>query len=165
VAIAAACRALAALPAGALEAHEQVLFQQLTSGLDALGIDRLQVWPGHADHVGIATFAVDGYAADEVATYLSAEHGIGVRDGRFCAHPLLSRLGAGAGAVRASLGVGSSTGDVDALLAALRQLLTDGPGWSYRRDNGVLVPAPDDRALPAWAGAAAPEAAPAPCAV
>ncbi len=28
-----------------------------------------------------------------VGAYLSAEHGIGVRDGRFCAHPLLPRLG------------------------------------------------------------------------
>ena len=42
-----------------------------------------------------------------VAAFLSAEHGIGVRDGRFCAHPLLARLGVPDGALRASVGVGT----------------------------------------------------------
>ena len=36
---------------------------------------------------------------------IAAEHGIGVRDGRFCAHPLLARLTGGRDAVRASLGL------------------------------------------------------------
>ena len=35
-----------------------------------------------------AAFTVDGHDRGLVAAYLSAEHGIGVRDGAFCAHPL-----------------------------------------------------------------------------
>ena len=77
-----------------------------------------------------------------VAARLSAEFGIGVRHGCFCAHPYLLRLlGVGPagvaearaavlrgdrseipGAVRASCGLGTSGEDVDALLAALRSL-------------------------------------------
>ena len=43
-------------------------------------------------HVGVVNFSLEGYDAGLVAAYLSAEHGIGLRDGRFCAHPLLQRL-------------------------------------------------------------------------
>ena len=57
-----------------------------------------------------------------MAAYLSAEHGIGVRDGRFCAHPLLARLcGKADGpdgddtAVRASIGLGTTAEHVDRL--------------------------------------------------
>jgi selenocysteine lyase/cysteine desulfurase len=42
--------------------------------------------------VGFPPLTVDGWPAALVAQYLSAEHGIGVRDGRFCAHPLLARI-------------------------------------------------------------------------
>jgi hypothetical protein len=60
-----------------------------------------------------------------VAQYLSAEHGIGVRDGRFCAHPLLKRLtppsvAPDGAAVRASVGLGSRAADVDRLVRARR---------------------------------------------
>ena len=59
--------------------------------------------------------------------YLSAEHGIGVRDGRFCAHPLLARLGVPEGALRASVGVGSTPADVDRLLAGAGRVPGAGP--------------------------------------
>ena len=47
------------------------------------------VWPDSPDRVAVLSFTVAGHSAGHVAAYLSAEHGIGVRDGRFCAHPLL----------------------------------------------------------------------------
>ncbi|SLI02609.1 Probable aminotransferase/cysteine desulfurase [Mycobacteroides abscessus subsp. abscessus] len=53
----------------------------------------LRVFADSSDCVGIVAFTLDGYEPGHVAAYLSAEHGIGVRDGRFCAHPLLARLG------------------------------------------------------------------------
>ena len=73
---------------------------------------------------------------------------------RSCAHPLLARfgLGQGDGAVRASFGVGSSSADVDRLLAALDQLLADGPRWTYASDGGSCRPVPDDRPVPGWSG-------------
>ena len=58
-----------------------------------------------------------------VARVLSDDYGIGVRDGRFCAHPLVDRLAGPAGtAVRASIGLGTVDEHVDRLLAALTAL-------------------------------------------
>jgi hypothetical protein len=113
--------------------------------------------------IGVVTFTVDGFDPGLVAAYLSAEHGIGVRDGTFCAHPLLARLGLPAGAVRASVGVGSRSADVDRLVDAVRRLVTDGPAWAYTPVNGRWAPTPDPRPLPTWAGAAAGLAGTSPC--
>src|SRR5205085_678477 len=79
-----------------------------------------------------------------VAAYLSAEFGIGVRDGRFCAHPLLQRLGVD-GAVRASVGLGTSIGDVDRLIEALHQLVRHGARWNYAHIEGQWSPLPETR--------------------
>ncbi|MET3963047.1 selenocysteine lyase/cysteine desulfurase [Marmoricola sp. OAE513] len=148
VALAAACEAIAALPDGALEAHEAVLLDRLSAGLGAIdGVRLLRLWHGEVPAVGLVSFAVDGYSAEVVAHYLSAEHGIGVRDGRFCAHPLLERLNGGRTAVRASLGLGSSGEDVDRLVAAISSLVTTGPLWTYGTDG---LPSPDPRPLPPW---------------
>ncbi len=40
----------------------------------------------------LATFTIDGVPHALAAARLSAEHGIGVRHGCFCAHPYLMRL-------------------------------------------------------------------------
>jgi hypothetical protein len=116
----------------------------------------LRIWPGSgsvggaSNRVAVASFTMPGYPAALVASFLSAEHGIGVRDGKFCAHPLLARLAAdGDGtAVRASLGLGSHAEDVDRLIEALEQLRREGPAWTYGADHR---PVPDPRPLPAWA--------------
>lgn len=145
-ALAAACDALAGLDAEAAERHERQLCEQLTEGLRSTsGIDLLRLWDDAVDCVGIVTFTVEGFEPGEVAAYLSAEHGIGVRDGRFCAHPLLSRVGLPGGAVRASLGLGSSSDDVERLLGALRSLVEQGRSWGYEKTDGVWSPAPETR--------------------
>lgn len=149
LAIAAAADALDALPAGALAAHEAALLARLETGLAAVGARVLRIWPEHEDRIGVVTFVVDGIPAELVAQYLSAEHGIGVRDGRFCAHPLLDRIAGGATAVRASLGVGSRRDDVDRLVAALAQLTAHGPRWRYDSARDYL-PVPDPRPAPTW---------------
>ncbi|TWF79824.1 selenocysteine lyase/cysteine desulfurase [Pseudonocardia hierapolitana] len=144
-ALAEACRVLS----GALDpAHEAALLDRLETGLDALpGIRTLRIWPDSPDRVAVCTFVVDGHPAGRVAAYLSAEHGIGVRDGKFCAHPLLSRLaGTPDGcAVRASLGLGTTVDDVDRLVDAVEWLVTDGPGWDYAVVDGRWSPVPDPR--------------------
>ena len=108
-------------------------------------------------------FSVAGYDAGLVAAYLSAEHGIGLRDGRFCAHPLLKRLGLPAGSLRASFGLGSRLEDAERLLAGLQQLRQNGLGWDYVVDAGRWVPANDTRSYPHWAPNTPGTAGAAPC--
>ncbi len=123
VALAGACEALAALPEGAVEEHEGALRDELVDGLEALpGVQVLRMWPDAPDVLGVATFAVEGTAPSAVAEALAAEHGVSVRDGRFCAHPLLRRLGRPEGAVRASLGLDSCSEDVERVLHGIAGL-------------------------------------------
>jgi selenocysteine lyase/cysteine desulfurase len=147
VALAAGLEALHDLGYDRIASHEMELYARLEQGLRALGISLLRIWPEHDDQVAVASFTVPGHRADLVAAYLSAEHGIGVRGGRFCAHPLLERLGlADDGAVRASIGLGTSAEDVATLLSALERLVSSGPGWTYATDSsGELAPSPDPR--------------------
>ena len=92
-ALAQACRTLAPVLDGPGPAHERVLLDRLAAGLATVpGVTLLEIWPDSTDRVAVQSFTVAGHPAGRVAAYLSAEHGIGVRDGRFCAHPLLERL-------------------------------------------------------------------------
>jgi selenocysteine lyase/cysteine desulfurase len=149
VALAAACDALAGLPAGALAVHERTLRERLVAGLTALpGVRVLRIWADSDEPTGVVSFAVAGADPGLVAACLSAEHGIGVRDGRFCAHPLLARLGVPEGALRASVGVGSTLADVDRLLTALDAFLSAGPQVPYTLVGGRWQPVDDPRPLP-----------------
>jgi len=130
-----------------IRAHEAALSAQLHDGLRAIGGVRVlgpraQAGPGDERGLAVATFTVQGMHHALVAARLSAEFGIGVRHGCFCAHPYLIRLlGVGSagvtrareavrrgdkgdipGAVRASCGLGTSGEDVETLLGALRAL-------------------------------------------
>lgn len=146
-AIAAACEALTVL--GDLGHAEDALTVQLRDGLEEMeGVDTLRIWEGDRDVLGIVSFTVAGYAPSVVAAYLSAEHGIGLRDGRFCAHPLLARLGAPGGALRASIGLGTTAGDIARLLGAIDELVRRGPGLAYIERDGQIGPVDDPRPLP-----------------
>jgi hypothetical protein len=83
-----------------------------------------------------------------------------VRDGRFCAHPLLARFGLDA-ALRASIGLGTTADDVDRLLDAVRTLVAAGPQWDYACSNGRWDPVPETR--PGLT--AGPDTGSAPCSV
>jgi selenocysteine lyase/cysteine desulfurase len=145
VAFGAAMDELARLGWEAIGRHEAALSARLHEGLRAIeGVNLLGPGAG-TDTLSVATFTVEGMHHALVAARLSAEWGIGVRHGCFCAHPYLLRLlGVGPqgvaearaavergdrrdipGAVRASCGLGTSGEDVDSLLTALRAL-TDG---------------------------------------
>ncbi|GAB3922396.1 aminotransferase class V-fold PLP-dependent enzyme [Microlunatus endophyticus] len=161
-ALAAACRELDRIGDDHLRRHEWRLRTRLLSRLAAIGaVHVLSIWSDCTDAVGVVGFSVDGYDSGLVAAYLSAEHGIGVRDGAFCAHPLAARLGVPGGALRASFGAGSRATDIDRLLAALRSLVTDGPQWSYEIVDGRYQPIDDSRTNPEWITTLA--ATPVPC--
>ena len=158
VALATACDTLGALHDTDVVAHEHHLTERLRTGLENLaGVRFLRIWTDSTDSVGIVAFTVDGFAPGHVAAYLSAEHGIGVRVGRFCAHPLLTRLGVD-GALRASIGLGTTLADVDRLIDAVTALVGHGPGWDYCNSIGQWSPVPETRER--LAGGAAVGAAP-----
>jgi selenocysteine lyase/cysteine desulfurase len=95
-----------------------------------------------ADKVGVISFDIDGVSHAKVAAILSAEGGIGVRNGCFCAHPYVKRLLqfdetaskdftaeilAGdrtnlPGMVRASFGCYNNIDDVDRLVTMLHRI-------------------------------------------
>ncbi|WP_428833919.1 aminotransferase class V-fold PLP-dependent enzyme [Microbispora maris] len=132
IALAAACDALTTTGWIALVREEERLLARLRAGLATIpGVRELSLWGPDHPRVGIVSFAVEGRTAREVAETLSAEHGIGVRDGKFCAHPFVRHLlgGDDAGcadgtvsAVRASIGIGTTEEHVDRLVDALREI-------------------------------------------
>ena len=75
-----------------------------------------------------------------------------MRDGRFCAHPLLEHFGLADGALRASFGVGSRHADATRLVAALERLVADGPRLAYEQAADGWAPTTDRRDLTAWLG-------------
>ncbi|HEY6912656.1 MAG TPA: aminotransferase class V-fold PLP-dependent enzyme [Myxococcales bacterium] len=155
VAFAAACRALTGAGWDAIEAHESALLDALLGGLRELpGVAVLSLWGPRAQRIGVASFTVRGFEPALLAAALSAEHGIGVRDGAFCAHPLVAALTDPARpepALRASVGAASTRNDVDRLLSALRSILARGLRWRYVRRAGRYVPDPDPRPMPDFA--------------
>ena len=98
---------------------------------------------------------VDGVPHALVAARLSAEFGIGVRHGCFCAHPYLIRLlglghdelerfraaarhhdrGSLPGAVRASAGISTTAADVERLLEAVDTVATTSLPAEYLADR------------------------------
>ncbi|MCU1470339.1 MAG: csd 1 [Glaciihabitans sp.] len=137
-------------------AHEEALRSRLVAGLTSIhGVRILRIFEDSTDAVGVVSFSVDGVESGLLAAYLSAEWGIGLRHGKFCAHPLLARLGVTGPALRASVGVGSVAADVDRLLEALVAFQTVGPIVSYELHDGNWTAAHDSRELPSWATAGA----------
>jgi selenocysteine lyase/cysteine desulfurase len=135
-----------------IRTHEVALSERLHGGLRSIdGVRVLGPAPASTDRasdaLAVAAFTVEGLHHALVAARLSAEFGIGVRHGCFCAHPYLIRLldvgregvarareavrrgdrSAIPGAVRASCGLGTTSEDVDALLDAVRALASGTP--------------------------------------
>ncbi|MCK2240279.1 MULTISPECIES: aminotransferase class V-fold PLP-dependent enzyme [unclassified Crossiella] len=153
-AFASACQTITQHGWDAVIAHETELFTRLRAGLNTLpGFRELSIFGAAQDRVGVVSFTLDGQDPGLVAAVLSAEHGIGVRDGAFCAHIATRRLLGQAGsdtdrAVRISLGLGTTAEHIDRVLDALRELVAHGPGWKYEIVDGRWAPVNDPRPLP-----------------
>ncbi|HVM64036.1 MAG TPA: aminotransferase class V-fold PLP-dependent enzyme [Acidimicrobiales bacterium] len=154
VALHAAITELGAIGWGPIAAHDAELAHLLRRGLAAIdGVHVLGPGPGEAT-LPLAAFTVDGSHHALVAARLSAEYGIGVRHGCFCAHPYLMRLLGLTpaeiaayrhavrvgdkrhvpGAVRASAGINTSRGDIDRLLSAVAEVAHGAPPVAYHQD-------------------------------
>jgi selenocysteine lyase/cysteine desulfurase len=159
-AIASACKALTEAGFDTLVARERELLARLREGLAAIPEIRvLSLFGADADRVGVISFVVQGWNSSHFAAALSAEYGIGVRDGLFCAHPLVRTLldsepdepgecGApdaapgerSLNAIRVSFGVGTPEEHIDRFLAAAASLVRDGAAWRYHTEDGRCVP-------------------------
>jgi selenocysteine lyase/cysteine desulfurase len=163
VALHAAIDALGRIGWDAIVSHEQALAHRLAQGLR--GIEGVRLLgpmgseggaPGEqVETLAMAPFTIEGMHHALVAARLSAEYGIAVRHGCFCAHPYVIRLlGLGEkeveayraevlqgdhrqvpGAVRASAGLGTSGAEIDALLSAVADLAGGAPApVAYEQD-------------------------------
>ncbi len=149
VALAAAADAIAGVPEEVVVAHERRHLGRIREALDSLsGVETLQIWADSADPVGIVSFGFADHDPALVATYLSAEHGVGVRAGLFCAHPLLRRFGRPDGALRASVNLGTTDEHVDRLVRGLTAYLSGGLRRTYTVVGGSWVVAADARPVP-----------------
>ncbi|MYT27784.1 MULTISPECIES: aminotransferase class V-fold PLP-dependent enzyme [unclassified Streptomyces] len=160
-AIASACKALTEAGWDTLVARERELIARVQEGLsDIPEVRVLSLFGDDAPRVGVLSFVVDGWNSSHFAAALSAEYGIGVRDGLFCAHPLVRTLLGSApqaqgecgapeaapgerslNAIRVSFGAGTPDEHVDRFLRAVRELVSDGARWNYRVEDGRCVPA------------------------
>ncbi|WP_445276600.1 aminotransferase class V-fold PLP-dependent enzyme [Streptomyces sp. DSM 41033] len=91
--IAAACKALTEAGFDRLVDREQRLVTRVREGLaEVPEVKVLSLFGDDAPRVGVISFVVEGWNSSHFAAALSAEYGIGVRDGLFCAHPLVRTL-------------------------------------------------------------------------
>ncbi|GAA2250281.1 aminotransferase class V-fold PLP-dependent enzyme [Streptomyces atrovirens] len=159
-AVASACKALTEAGFEALAAREERLVREVREGLaDVPEVRFLSLFGDDAPRVGVLSFVVEGWNSSHFAAALSAEYGIGVRDGLFCAHPLVRTLlggdaraqgecgapEAGPGekslnAIRVSFGAGTPDEHVERFVRAVRELVRDGARWNYRTVDGRCVP-------------------------
>lgn len=165
-AVASACRALTEAGFGELVARERKLTSRLLTALaevpevkvlSLFGGDSTEPRDAADGRVGVLSFVVEGWNSPHFAAALSAEYGIGVRDGLFCAHPLVrTLLGAGSeepggcgspaspakslNAVRVSIGAGTPDEHVERFVRAVRELVRNGARLRYRTEEGRCVP-------------------------
>jgi selenocysteine lyase/cysteine desulfurase len=162
-AIASACKALTEAGFDSLVEREQELLDLLRAGLAEIPeVKVLSLFGESSARVGVLSFVVQGWNSSHFAAALSAEYGIGVRDGLFCAHPLVRTLlgtepdepgecGApdaapgerSLNAIRVSFGAGTPDEHLTRFLTAVGALVRDGAAWRYRTEDGRCVPARD----------------------
>lgn len=158
--IASACKALTEAGFDRLVAREQQLVTRVREGLaEVPQVKVLSLFGDDAPRVGVISFVVEGWNSSHFAAALSAEYGIGVRDGLFCAHPLVRTLlgsdpqdpgecGApeaepgerSLNAIRVSFGAGTPDEHIERFVRAVKELVSEGAQWKYRTEDGRCVP-------------------------
>jgi selenocysteine lyase/cysteine desulfurase len=142
VALHAAIDSLTEMGWPAIIAHDRHIGHLLRDGLASVPGVRVLGPDPRTDTLPVVTFTVEGISHGLLAARLSAEDGIGVRHGCFCAHPYMMRLLGLAedevvdfrnemrrgdrtrmpGAVRASAGINTTEADVSRLVSAVARI-------------------------------------------
>ncbi|MEO8891188.1 MAG: aminotransferase class V-fold PLP-dependent enzyme, partial [Coleofasciculaceae cyanobacterium] len=151
IALARTIQVLEAVGMDAIDHHERELTALLLEKLAA--IPQVKVLgssnPAAVDkRVGAVSFTVEGVEHGLVAAVLSFEWGIAVRNGTFCAQPLMKHLlktdedfvcgGKSentSGAVRASLGIHNTEKDIETLVAAIASIALQQWKGQYEQDT------------------------------
>jgi cysteine desulfurase/selenocysteine lyase len=123
IGLAAAVDYLEALGMDAVHAREKKLTNLLIEGLEKIEGVELFACKDADSRVGAVSFNVPGVHPHELSAWLDEEHGIAVRSGMHCAEPLMRRLGASNGTVRASLSFYNTESEVNTLVSLIRELL------------------------------------------
>ena len=123
IGLAAAVDYLEALGMDAVHAREKKLTDLLIEGLEKIEGVELFACKDANSRVGAVSFNVPGVHPHELSAWLDEEHGIAVRSGMHCAEPLMRRLGASNGTVRASLSFYNTESEVNTLVSVIRELL------------------------------------------
>lgn len=102
------------------------LVSRLTEGLAAAGAT-LYLPGGGTAHTSVVSFNLLGYQANEVGMILNEDFDIAIRSGYHCAPFIHTLLGTTAtqGTIRASVGFFNTEADIDALIAASKDLMED----------------------------------------
>ncbi len=104
--------------------HEQQLADRLRQGLRTIPGVRMYEAKPSTSSVGVVSIAIEGYDPQEAAALLDVSFGVQVRAGLHCAplvHRALGTLEQG-GTVRFSLGAFNTNDDVDAAIAAVKEI-------------------------------------------
>lgn len=104
--------------------HEKKLTERLVKGLSQIEGVTLYLPSDLKKHVGIVSFNIEGYTADECGQILDLDFDIAVRTGYHCAALIHEYLKDKEflGTIRASVGLFTTEEDVDALISAVRSI-------------------------------------------
>jgi len=160
IALAKAIEVMERVGMDAIEKHEAALTKRLLEGMRKIpkvGIFGKNDPEDLEDRLGVVTFTVAGMHHAEVAAILSYEGGISVRNGCFCAHPLIKHMlnvtpeqeaafekaihkgdrSDVPGAVRVSIGIHNTEEEVDRFLACLSRIAKGDILGKYKLDKSL----------------------------
>lgn len=125
VAVAGLNAALKVIDPDACMAHEKKLGDYLITRLLEIKSVKMYVPKDKNEHVGIVSFVVDGYTAEDIGVILDEDFDIAVRTGYHCApliHKYLKDIET-RGTIRVGLGQFSTVDDVDRLIMGVKEII------------------------------------------
>ena len=124
VAVAGLNAALDILDVKQIYEHEKMLTDYLVEQLSAIPNIKIYVPFDRDKHIGIVSFAVEGYKSDDVGMILDEDYGIAVRTGYHCAPHIHSHLKDESflGTIRVGLSQFTTKEELDKLIDALKEL-------------------------------------------
>ncbi len=123
IGLGAAADYLTSIGMDAVENRERHLTSQLIAALEKIDGVQLYCAKNPVMRIGAVSFTLKGISPHEAAAVLDDEYGIAVRSGMHHAEPLMRRLGAMEGTIRATPAFYNTETEISMLAAAVRELL------------------------------------------